>query len=158
MTDGSTNNIRIAEMVQGMVSQIGVTCEIVNYDAATAWQISYSPDADHEISVGNGIAPNRRCGDLLLNGVRYSPGRIAENGFENNTEYLELAPLCMSLQDEKELGDLLYKMIKWYQDELLSFPMFDVENYIGCSSKVDPSSIALSVGSSGIRYAEVVLN
>ena len=157
MTNGTTENIRIAEMLQNMYSEIGVTVNIVNYDAATAWQLSYDLDADWDISIGTGITPNRRCGDLLVNGVRYSPAMTAEEAFENNAEYLELAPLCMSLQDEQELSDMLYKMIKWYEDEVLSFALFDIENFIGTTSKVDPDSIHLSVGSSGIRYAEVVL-
>lgn len=155
MTNGTTENIRIAEMLQGMYSEIGVTVSIENYDAATAWQMSYDPESTWTISVGTGIAPNRRCGDLLVNGVRYNPGMSAEGAFENNQEYLALAPQCMSLQDEGELKDMLSKMIKWYNDEVLSFAMFDLETYMGVSTKIDPASVHLSVGSSGIRYGEL---
>ena len=157
MTDGAIDHIRIAEMLQGMLSQIGVTVEITNLDAATAWQLSYDMESDWELSIGTGITPNRRCGDLLLNGVRYSPQMTAEDAFENNDEYLELAPLCMSIQDEKELSDMLYKMIKWYEDEVLSFGLFDIESFNAVSSNVNPDSVTFSVGSSSIRYASVEL-
>lgn len=155
MTNGSTTNIRIAEMLQGMLNEIGVTASIVNYDAATAWQLSYDLEADWDIGLGTGIAPNRRVGDLLVNGVRYSPALTAEGAFENNAEYLELAPYCMSIQDEKELSDMLYKMLKWYEDEVLSFALFDIENFTGVSEKIDPDSVKISVASSGIRYQDL---
>ncbi len=155
MTDGSTTFIRIAEMLQTMLGEIGVPVNIVNYDAATAWQLAYDIDADWDISIGRGIAPNRRCGDLLLNGVRYSAAMSAEGAFRDNQTYLEKAPLCMSLQDEKELSDLLVEMMKWYEDEVLTYSLFDIEGFQGVSKNIDPNSIVLSVGSSGVRYGEL---
>ena len=155
MTDGTAVHVKIAEMVQGMLSQIGVNAKILNYDAATVWAMNYDIEATHEISVGSGIAPNRRCGDLLLNGVRYSPGMTSENGFANNEEYLAKAPMCMSEQDPEKLSELLYEMIKWYQDEVLAFPMVDVEHFMGINPDIDPDSVMLSICTSGIRLKDV---
>ena len=155
ITDGTSNHVKIAEMVQGMLSQIGVTANILNYDSATVWAMMYDATATHEIVVGSGIAPNRRCGDLLLNGVRYNPGMTAEGGFENNEEYLAKAPMCMSEQDPQKLSDLLYEMIKWYQDEVLAFPMVDVEYFMGINPDVNADTVQLSICSSGIRFCDV---
>ncbi|MER2220802.1 MAG: hypothetical protein ABS976_04250, partial [Rhodococcus sp. (in: high G+C Gram-positive bacteria)] len=58
-------------------------------------------------------------------------GGTSEIGLAICEEYLKKAPLCMSLQDEKELGDLLYEMLKWYEDEVLAYALFDIEHYIG---------------------------
>ena len=153
LTDGTTDNIRCAEMLQGMYSQIGVTLKIQSYDSATLFTMMYDPAAEWDMFIGIGMAPNRRCGDQLLNGVRYFETMKAPDAFENNEEYLALAPDCMSLQDEKELSDLLYKMMKWYDDEVLSYSMFDIEGFNVVSKKVDPSSVELSVGTSNIRYS-----
>lgn len=157
LTDGSTNNVRVAEMLQGMLSQIGVNLEITNYDSATVWQMMYDLESDWEIQCSPGMAPNRRCGDLLLNGVRYYPQMNAEGAFENSKEYLAKAPDCMSIQDEEELSELLYEMIKWYQDELLGYPMFDIIQYFAVDSKIDPTSIIFNVGSSSPRYQDIIL-
>jgi ABC-type transport system substrate-binding protein len=90
MTDGSAEAIKTAEIVQNMLSVIGVTVEINNYDVATVWQMLYDPTAVYDMSAGNGIAPNRRVGDQLLNGVRYSPTMSAPGAFPDVEEYLEL--------------------------------------------------------------------
>lgn len=155
LTDGTTDNIRCAEMLQGMYSEIGVKLEIQSYDSATLFTMMYDPTADWDMFIGIGMAPNRRCGDQLLNGVRYFETMKAPGAFENNEEYLALAPDCMSLQDEKELSDLLYRMMKWYDDEVLSYSMFDIENFNVVSSKVDPDSVVMSVGLSSIRYSQL---
>ncbi len=155
MTAGSEADIRAAEMMQAMFNDIGVNSTIVNYDGATVWQLMYDAEADWDVTIGTGIAPNRRCGDQLLNGVRYNPALTAPGAFRDNEEYLKKAPLCMSLQDEKELSDLLYEMLKWYEDEVLAYALFDIEHFQGVSQNIDPASISMSVGSTGIRYGEL---
>ena len=155
ITNGTTNIIRIAEMLQGMLSQIGVNLEINNYDAATCGQMLFDVESDWELFVSTSFTPNRRCGDILLNGVRYFPTLTAEGAFENNQEYLKIAPDCMSLQDEKQLSETLYKMIKWFEDEVLAFALFDIEGFTGFADFIDMDSVVKSIGSSGIRYAEL---
>ena len=155
MTAGAEADIRAAEMLQAMFSDIGVNSNIVNYDGATVWQLMYDPEADWDVTIGTGITPNRRCGDQLLNGVRYNPTLTAEGGFRDNQEYLKKAPLCMSLQDEKELSELLYEMLKWYEDEVLAYALFDIEHFMGVSKNIDPDSVILSVGNSGVRYYDL---
>ena len=61
----------------------------------------------------------------------------------------------MSLLDEKELSDLLYEMLKWYEDEVLAYALFDIEHFMGVSKNIDPDSVILSVGNSGVRYYEL---
>lgn len=157
VTNGTTNCIRMAEMLQGMLSQIGVTANIFNYDPATVWTMQFSGDGDWDLLIGTSIAPNRRCGDLMLNGVRYRPDLVVEGAFEDNLKYLELAPLCMSLQDEKELGDMLYEVMSRYESNVISFSLFDILNFIGYNDHIDPASIRLSVGTSMIRFQDLKL-
>ena len=155
VTNGTTTAIRMAEMAQAMLKDANIPAEIFNYDPATATQMQYSLDGAWDIMIGGGIAPNRRVGDLLINGVRYRPDLTAEGAFEDNAAYLEEVPLCMSLQDEKALSDELYKMMGIYEKQVLGYSLFDMENYMGYDEALDPASIRLSVGSSYPRYHEI---
>ena len=157
ITNGTTNCIRMAEMLQGMLQQIGVNAQIFNYDPATVWTMQFSGDGDWDLLVNTSIAPNRRCGDLMVNGVRYRPDMVVEGAFDDNLKYLELAPLCMSLQDEKELSDMLFEVIGRYESNVLSYSLFDIQNFIAFNSHIDPASIRLAVGSSQPRYQDIVL-
>lgn len=157
MTDGTAEAIKTAEIVQSMLGDIGVTVEINNYDPATVWQMQYDPAADYDFSIGTGIAPNRRVGDLLLNGVRYSPTLTIPGTFENNEEYLQRAPLCMSTLDESALSELLYDMLGRYEKNVLSFALLDYLSFTAFSAKVDLTSIVNTFGTAGVRLVDVKL-
>lgn len=158
ITDGSNTQIRLAEMAQGMLSEAGITAEILNFDNATMVQEMYDGDGNWDLMISPGMAPNRRVGDILLNGVRYRPDMVAPGAFEDNQEYLEKAPLCMSLQDEKELSDMLYDMLGRFESQVLQFALFDVENFIAYNTRLDPASIHFSVTSSCPRYQDLKFN
>ena len=155
MTNGTADAVKTAEIVQSMMREVGVTVEINNYDPATVWQMQYDPNAEYDFSIGQGIAPNRRVGDLLLNGVRYSPFLTVPGAFENNEEYLVRAPLCMSTLDEAALSDLLFDMLGQYQRSVLSFALFDYQSFNAFSSNVDVSSTVNTFGTAGIRLVDV---
>lgn len=155
MTDGSAESIKMAEIAQSMLSEIGVTVEINNYDPATVWQMLYDPEAVWDFSIGTGIAPNRRVGDLLLNGVRYSPTMSAPGAFEGVEEYLQKAPLCMSTLDDKERSEILYDMLGRYQRNVLSFALCNVSYSNAYSKAIDPGSIVYTMGTGAARLADM---
>ena len=157
MTDGTETASKTAEIVQNMLKEIGVTVEINNYDPATVWQMQYDPAADYDFSIGNGIAPNRRVGDLLLNGVRYSPQLVIPGAFENNEAYLEKAPECMSTLDEKALSDLLFDMLGQYERSVLSFALCDYQSFTAFSSDIDMSTALQTFGTAGVRFVDLRL-
>ena len=157
ITNGSGTSIKMAEMAQGMLNEIGVQVDIYNYDSGTVSMMMFSEDGDWDLLISEGISPNLRVGDELLNGVRYRPDMIVPGAFDGNEEYLEKAPLCMSLQDEQELSDMLYEMLGHYEREVLSFALFDVEHYIGHNTRIDPESIRLSAASEMPRYQDIKL-
>jgi len=157
MTNGTADAVKTAEIVQSMMRDIGVTVEINNYDPATVWQMQYDPNAEYDFSIGSGIAPNRRVGDLLLNGVRYSPFLTVPGAFENNEEYLVRAPLCMSTLDEAELSDLLFDMLGQYEKSVLSYALVDYLSFSAYSSNVDINSVVNTFGTAGVRLVDVKL-
>lgn len=152
---GGNDETRVAEMIQGMLSQIGVTLKINSYDPAVVSEMVYSLDGDWAFMIGAGMAPNRRVGDQLYNGVRFMPGNTYENSFENNAEYFALAPQAMSIVDPVKSEEFLCKMLKWYEDEALSFALCDLMNFKAYSKTVDPDSIRISVGTSDVVWREI---
>ncbi len=157
MTDGSADAVKTAEIVQNMLSVIGVTVEINNYDVATVWQMLYDPAAVYDMSIGAGIAPNRRVGDQLLNGVRYSPTMSAPGAFPDVEEYLELAPLCMSILDDAERSELLYDMLGRYEKYVLHFATCNILYSNAYSTTIDLDSVIYTFGTGSARFADLKL-
>ncbi|MDR1589741.1 MAG: ABC transporter substrate-binding protein [Oscillospiraceae bacterium] len=157
MTAGTSDAIKMAEIVQSMVSEIGVTVEINNYDNAIAWQMAYDPESDYDFSIGVGIAPNRVVGDLLLNGVRYFPQLNVPGAFEGNMEYLERAPLTMSTIDEQERSELLYDLLRQYEENVIQHAMCNILVSNAYSTVIDPGSIVYSVGTGFVRLQDLKL-
>jgi peptide/nickel transport system substrate-binding protein len=153
MTDGAAESIKMAEIAQSMLSNIGVTVEINNYDPATVWQMLYDPTAVWDFTIGTGIAPNRRVGDLLLNGVRYSQTMSAPGAFDDNQEYLKLAPLCMNTVDDKERSDILFDVLGRYESNVLSFSLCNVSYSNAYAKTIDLSSVVYTIGTGTARFA-----
>jgi peptide/nickel transport system substrate-binding protein len=155
MTDGAAESIKMAEIVQNMLSTIGVTVEINNYDPATVWQMLYDPAAVWDFTIGTGIAPNRRVGDLLLNGVRYSATMSAPGAFDDNEEYLKLAPLCMNTVDDKERSEILFDVLGRYESNVLSFSLCNVSYSNAYAKAIDLSSVVYTIGTGTARFVDL---
>ena len=151
MTDGTSQAITTAEIVQNMMGAIGVNVVINNYDPATVWGMLYDPTSVWDMSVGTGIAPNRRVGDMLVNGVRYSPTMSAPGAFENNEYYLQVAPLTLSTEDDAKRSEYLYEVLDMYIKNVLNFALCNVLYFNAFSTDIDPDSINYSVGIGAVR-------
>jgi peptide/nickel transport system substrate-binding protein len=155
ITNGAAEAIKTAEIIQSMVSDIGVTVEINNYDPATAWQMSYDIDAEWDFTAGGGISPNRVVGDQLLNGVRYSPMLTIPGAFENNMEYLERAPLAMSTVDKAARSDVLFDLLGQYERAAISFGTVHMTFANAYTTAIDMNSVVYSVGTSFVRLQDL---
>ena len=155
ITDGSAEAISEAQIIQNMLSEVGVNLEINNYDTATVWQMMYDPDAEYDLTIGAGIAPNRRVGDLLLNTVRYSPTISATGAFDGVEDYLEKAPTTMSTIDDKQRSDILFDMLGRFEANVIDFALCNVEYSNAFSKAIDQSSVVYSVGVGAPRYEDL---
>ena len=155
MTDGTAAQVDTAQIIQNMLSAIGVNAEINNYDPATVWAMLYNPDSVYDMSVGMGIAPNRRVGDQLVNGVRYSPTLTVPDAFENNMHYLEIAPLTLSTADDAKRSDYLFEVLSMYENNVLSYGLCNVLYSIAFSKDIDPASIVFTIGTGGVRVLDL---
>ena len=155
MTDGTASQTQSAEIVQNMLSAIGVNAVINSYDGATVWQMLYDPTSVWDMSIGAGIAPNRRVGDLLVNGVRYSPTLTVPGAFNNNEHYLEIAPLTLSTEDDAQRSEYLYEVLMMYAENVINFALCDVLYSTAFSDDIDESSIVNTFGFAGLRLLSV---
>jgi ABC-type transport system substrate-binding protein len=155
MTNGAAEAVKTAEIVQSMVSEIGVTVEINSYDPATAWQMTYDLDAEWDFVAGGGISPNRVVGDQLLNGVRYSPMLTIPGAFDGNMEYLERAPLSMSTVDSAARSEILYDLLGQYEAAAISFGTVQMTFANAYTTAIDMNSVNYSVGTSFVRLQDL---
>jgi peptide/nickel transport system substrate-binding protein len=158
MTAGTAEAIKMAEITQSMLGEIGVNVEIFNYDPATAWQMSYDPDADYDFTLGpGGITPNRVVGDQLLNGVRYSPTLTIPGAFENNEEYLRRAPETMSTVDPAKLSDVLFDLLGQYERAVIGTGVCNITVSNAYSTVIDLNTLIYSVGTGFVRFQDIKL-
>ena len=155
ITDGSPAAVQMAEIAQNMLGAIGVTVSIQNYDPATVWGMLYDPTAVYDMSIGAGIAPNRRVGDLLVNGVRFSPTMSAPGGFENNQYYLEVCPLTLSTENDARRSDYLAEVLGMYEGNVLTFALCNVIYSNAFSNAIDPASIVYTIGTGFVRAVDL---
>jgi peptide/nickel transport system substrate-binding protein len=155
MTNGAAEAVKTAEIIQSMVSEIGVTVEINNYDPATAWQMTYDLEAEWDFVAGGGISPNRVVGDQLLNGVRYSPMLTMPGAFDGNMEYLERAPLSMSTVDRAARSEILYDLLGQYEAAAISFGTVQMTFANAYTTVIDMNSVNYSVGTSFVRLQDL---
>ena len=165
MTNGLAEAVLTAEIVQSMLAAIDVTLEIRNYDPATMTTMIYDPLAEHDITVGAGIAPNRRVCDLLLNGVRYSSVLtiLADPvtglpAFTGNDWYLEN---CAKMAHEPNTADrvaVTEQCLQMYLDNAIGFGLAATETAVAFSNDIDPNSIVFSVTTGMILLAQLRYN
>ena len=155
MTDGMSDRVKTAEIIQDMLSKIGVTAEIVNYDPATVNTMQYDPEATFDLRVANQIAPNMRTCDLLVNGVRYSPVLSAPGAFPDNQYYLEIAPLTIHTSDETRRLEYVWEVLSMYVENAVSYMMCEVELVQVFAEDIDANSVVRGVCNGNIRYSNL---
>ena len=157
MTNGLASAVLIAEIVQNMLAQIDVTLEIQNYDPATVWTMIYDPEAKYDISVGEGIAPNWRVCDVLLNGVRYSTTLTTPGAFTNNEHYLEICAGMAHEPDTAKRVAITEECLQMFVDNAIGFGLCVTQTAIAITTDIDMSSVRFSVCTGTIRLNDIKL-
>ena len=152
ITNGTAEFVTMAEIIQGMLKDIGVNAAINNYDPATFSQLSSDPTT-YDLRLSGGICPNRRVSDPIVNGVRYSKILSAPGSWEDVEEYLELAPKSFHTPDAQERSDVTLKLLQMYTKACLTYPICDVLTSIAHSVDLKEPIVYRAAG--GIRYADV---
>ena len=91
ITNGSASNSLTAELIQGMLKEIGLTVDIRNYDVGSF--ADYRKDyTSYDIAIYSGICPNKFTGDTMFMLTRYSTlyGPNNPGAFEGWDRYMEI--------------------------------------------------------------------
>ena len=155
VTNGLATAVQIAEIVQNMLAQIDVNVEIQNYDPATIWSMIYDPDAEYEISVGEGIAPNWRVCDLLLNGVRYSTTLTLPDAFPGNDWYLANCEKMAHEPDPVLRREVTEQCLQMFMDQAIGFGLCKIQVCNAFSIDIDLNSIIYSVCTGTVRINDL---
>jgi peptide/nickel transport system substrate-binding protein len=152
ITNGLPAFVTIAEIIQGALSQIGVTAVIQNYDTAGYQVASYDP-AMFDVAISGGICPGLIVAGPLINGVRYSSLLSAPGSWDGVERYLEFAPQGFYNPDIGKHGDITYEILQMYTKACLTYGICDIEDLIAIPQDLPGPFIWRSGG--GIRFADM---
>lgn len=112
ITNGSSNQVTMAEMIQANLLDIGVNSQIINYDQATYFG-TLMDAANFEIALFTPSAPSMLAVDILAMYLTFIP--LGWSGPERDY-YGELSMGAISTYDPAERGEQLYEAIKVFVD------------------------------------------
>ncbi|NMA25829.1 MAG: hypothetical protein GX936_09215 [Clostridiales bacterium] len=137
ITNGATNYVTMAEMIQENLLDIGVNAEIINYDQATYFP-TIMDAANFDIALFNPAAPSMLAIDILANYPVFIP--LGWTGPERD-RFGEISMDAISTFDKAERGNKLYEALKVW---------VDVDPWFALSEVVAP--FAQSPDITGVEY------
>ncbi len=142
--NGSAEFIQISEMIQNMLSKIGVTCEIVAYDSATYSQIK-NDKTKFDICVSNGVSGNFVVGDSFINSItRNKIYQIKENWeYGHADRYWEIMNQSLSNMNEKERADVCAELMQYYVETNPTFGLVEFDSYYAFPKDLDLTNYRL---------------
>jgi ABC-type transport system substrate-binding protein len=152
ITNGMPAFVTIAEIMQGALSEIGVTAVVQNYDTAGYEVASYDPSM-FDVAISGGICPGFMVVGPLINGVRYSP-LLSEPGTWDGVErYLEIAPQGFYNPDMDEHREITYEIMKMYTEACLTYGVCELETLIAIPEDLVGPFVWRNGG--GMRFADM---
>ena len=124
LTDGTPEFVQVAEIIQNMLTQIDVTVQILNLDAAS-FATASRERTEFDLALGRGFAPTLSYLGPLANFVRFNVIFNNPSTWENSEWYLELAPRVFQIEDAAERRQVTYEMNKIYAEAALWYSMVE---------------------------------
>jgi peptide/nickel transport system substrate-binding protein len=134
ITNGSSEYITIAEIVQANLKDIGVMADINNYDAASYYDVSNDPGM-FDLSIYATASPQKLVVGMLYSYVLYSPILMA-NEWEGKERFLALGEEVLANPDAQARSDSVYEMARIFVDADLWYGICDTENAFAYNSKL----------------------
>jgi len=155
MTDGRPTMKQLAQIIQNMLAQIDVTVVINNTDAGTYQTARYDAEADFDIACTEGIAPNWRVCDGLVNSVRYSAAQTVPGAFPGNEDYLKTAPLCITTADDAQRREYLLQTLQAFEDNAVAYAFCIFKTAYAVSSDLDMNTVGYNLSSGQMRFIDL---
>ncbi|MDR2356634.1 MAG: ABC transporter substrate-binding protein [Oscillospiraceae bacterium] len=134
VTNGSSDYITIAEIVQANLKDIGVMAEINNYDAASYYDVSNDPTM-FDMSIYATASPQKLVVGMLYSYVLYTPV-LMDNEWEGKARFLALGEEVLANPDVQARSDSVYEMVRIFVDADLWYGICDTENAVAYNSKL----------------------
>ena len=155
MTNGLPTMRTLAEIIQNMLAEIDVTVIINNTDPGTYQTAQYDAEAEYDIRCTEGIAPNWRVCDGLVNSVRYSAAQTVPGAFPNNDYYLEVAPKTINTPDPAERRGYLLETLTMFVENAVAYAVCIFDTAYAVSSDLDINSVDFNLCSGQMRYQDL---
>ena len=138
---GTAEHIAASEMIQNMLEKIGVSVVISSYDTASFGDVQQDKTA-YEITLRNGMCPNLRVGDNLVNAVVNNRIWTLPENWANDAgeRYFEIVRSSLTIIDDKERGEVLNELMQYYTDTSPTFAICGYDSYMAYSADLDLSN------------------
>ena len=144
ITNGSSDQNTIAEIIQANLLDIGVNAEIVNYDQATYFSILMDAN-NFDIALFTPSAPSMLAVDVMAMYLTFIP--LGWTGPVRD-QYMAMAMDAISTYDPKERNDKLYEALKIFVEEDPWFSLCEVVS----SRAINPNLTGIEPMITGIFY------
>ena len=135
ITNGTSNFVAVAEIVQQNLRDIGLNPIINNYDAAAMRTIGNDPTM-FDIYINDRGAPSRNSAQVLWAFVKVIP-YVAEGQWPGHDRYMELIDQVMGIPDKQERSDVLLEMNQIIADAALWYSLCDYESAYAIPDTID---------------------
>ena len=136
VNNGNAAQVTVCEMIQDMLTQIGVTLELQSYDAATAYSITNEADG-FDLSVGTFVGGNYLIGDqfksLDMNKISVDPANwVGDSG----KRFYEIVAKVHSSIDEERLP-VLKECMDLYIGNVSRLGLVEYDSYLAVPAKLN---------------------
>ncbi len=126
ITDGTAEYVKMAELVEQYLKDIGLTPSITNYDPASFLVTRENPDT-HDLWLGNISHPGLSGAGGYQGNVRNTP-YFWQYDWEGSVEMKDLCQKVIGLNDKEEIKATLLEITKLFESEsMLWYPMCQPE-------------------------------
>ncbi len=142
--NGTADLVQISEMIQSMLTKIGVNCEIVAYDSASYSQVK-NDKTKFDICVSSGVSGNKVSGDSFVNAItRNKIYQIHENWPPEHAErYFSIIAGTLSNMNEAERKELCYECMQYYVECNPTFGLVEYDTFNAYPADLDLENYTL---------------
>lgn len=121
ITDGTAIYVKMAELLDQYLKDIGLTTSITNYDASSFLVVRENPET-HDLWLGALSHPGLSGAGAYQGNVRNTP-YYWDNDWANSEEFKELSQGVVGLSDKGEIHDTLMRLTELFPETLLWYPI-----------------------------------
>jgi peptide/nickel transport system substrate-binding protein len=112
ITNGSSEYVTTAEILQAQLKEAGINAVINNYDAASYFEVAFD-NTMYDISVYATATPALMVADLIYTTIAYSSSGWSGPEYDR---FMEIGGQVMGVSDDAQRNDMIFEMMQIYTD------------------------------------------